>query len=176
MYLDIFKNYFANTQEENFYIITGSTEATITFNQKNESAFTAQVGQDANQVWKSPMGITTMLKAGDNVRDYASFWKSVKIRFYNPSTGQSKETYANYLTSNSNTQTITTNRNSENHFAQVPRMERPRSKFDRSHQLLTTINEGDLVPIYCDEVLPGDTAQIHLNGLIRMSAYLSYHG
>lgn len=48
-------------------------------------------------------------------------------------------------------------------------MERPRSKFDRSHQLLTTINEGDLVPIYCDEVLPGDTARIRLNGLIRMS-------
>lgn len=48
-------------------------------------------------------------------------------------------------------------------------MERPRSKFDRSHQLLTTINEGDLVPIYCDEVLPGDTARVKLNGLIRMS-------
>jgi hypothetical protein len=48
-------------------------------------------------------------------------------------------------------------------------MERPRSKFDRSHQLLTTINEGDLVPIYCDEVLPGDTARVSLNGLIRMS-------
>ena len=48
-------------------------------------------------------------------------------------------------------------------------MERPRSKFDRGHQLLTTINEGDLVPIYCDEVLPGDTAKVHLNGLIRMS-------
>ncbi len=48
-------------------------------------------------------------------------------------------------------------------------MERPRSKFDRSHQLLTTINEGDLVPIYCDEVLPGDTARVNLNGLIRMS-------
>lgn len=48
-------------------------------------------------------------------------------------------------------------------------MERPRSKFDRSHQLLTTINEGDLVPIYFDEVLPGDTAKVHLNGLVRMS-------
>nr|DAR61534.1 MAG TPA: Major capsid protein [Microviridae sp.] len=48
-------------------------------------------------------------------------------------------------------------------------MERPRSKFDRSHQLLTTINEGELVPIYCDEVLPGDTAKVRLNGLIRMS-------
>lgn len=48
-------------------------------------------------------------------------------------------------------------------------MDRPRSKFDRSHQLLTTINEGDLVPIYCDEVLPGDTARVQMNGLIRMS-------
>lgn len=48
-------------------------------------------------------------------------------------------------------------------------MQRPRSKFDRSHQLLTTINEGDLVPIYYDEVLPGDTARVRLNGLIRMS-------
>lgn len=48
-------------------------------------------------------------------------------------------------------------------------MERPRSKFDRSHQLLTTINEGELVPIYFDEVLPGDTAKVRLNGLIRMS-------
>ena len=34
---------------------------------------------------------------------------------------------------------------------------------------MTTINEGDLVPIYCDEVLPGDTARVRLNGLIRMS-------
>lgn len=34
---------------------------------------------------------------------------------------------------------------------------------------MTTINEGDLVPIYYDEVLPGDTAKVNLNGLIRMS-------
>lgn len=61
------------------------------------------------------------------------------------------------------------NRNTESHFAQVPRMQRPRSKFDRGHQLLTTINEGELVPIYMDEVLPGDTAKVQLNGLIRMS-------
>ena len=48
-------------------------------------------------------------------------------------------------------------------------MQRPRSKFDRGHQLLTTINEGELVPIYMDEVLPGDTARVQMNGLIRMS-------
>lgn len=34
---------------------------------------------------------------------------------------------------------------------------------------MTTINEGELVPIYMDEVLPGDTAKVELNGLIRMS-------
>lgn len=110
IYLDIFKNYFANTQEENFYMIAGGTEATVTFSQKDENTFTAQVGKDANQAWKSPMTTTATLKAGDNVKDYASFWKSVKIKFYNPSTGQSKESYVNYLTSNSNTQTITTDK------------------------------------------------------------------
>ena len=110
MYFDIFKNYFANTQEDKFYIITESTEATVTIEQQNEDKFTTQVGQDAEHTWTAQMNNTATLKAGDNVKDYTSFWKSVKIRFYNPSTGQSKESYINYLTSNSNTQTITTNK------------------------------------------------------------------
>ena len=110
MYIDIFKNYFANTQEDKFYIITGGTEATVTFQQTNEKTFTAQVGQNVNQEWTGPIANTATLKAGDNVKNYTSFWKSVKIRFYNPSTKQSKESYVNYLTSNSNKQTITTDK------------------------------------------------------------------
>ena len=110
IYLDIFKNYFANTQEENFYMITGSTEATVTIAQSNENTFTIQIGQDANHQWTGPMASNATLKAGDNVKNYADFWKSVKIRFYNPSTKQSKESYVNYLTSNSNKQTITTDK------------------------------------------------------------------
>ena len=110
IYFDIFKNYFANTQEENFYIITGSTEASVTFEQQNQDTFTTQVGQNAEHSWNEPMDNTATLKADDNVKDYASFWKSTKIRFYNPSTGQSKEAYVNYLTSNNNTQTITTDK------------------------------------------------------------------
>ena len=51
IYLDIFKNYFANTQEDNFYIITGDTEATVTFSQTSENTFTAKVGQNANYAW-----------------------------------------------------------------------------------------------------------------------------
>lgn len=64
------------------------------------------------------------------------------------------------------------NRNSEQHYAQVPRAEIRRSRFKRDFNLLTTINEGDLVPIYCDEMLPGDTAKINMNALIRMSTPL----
>lgn len=64
------------------------------------------------------------------------------------------------------------NRNSEQHYAQVPRAEIRRSQFKRDFSLLTTINEGDLVPIYCDEVLPGDTAKINMNALMRMSTPL----
>lgn len=110
IYLDIFKNYFANTQEENFYMITGSTEASVTFNQQNLDIFTAKVGENKEYPWIAPIDNTTKLKASDNVKNYTDFWKSLKISLYNPSTNQSKESYINYLTSNSNTQTITTDR------------------------------------------------------------------
>lgn len=64
------------------------------------------------------------------------------------------------------------NRNTEQHYAQVPRAEIRRARFKRPFTLLTTINEGDLVPIYVDEVLPGDTAKINMNALVRMSTPL----
>lgn len=64
------------------------------------------------------------------------------------------------------------NRNAEQHYNQVPHANVPRARFKRDYSLLTTINEGDLIPIYCDEVLPADTAKIDLNALMRMSTPL----
>lgn len=64
------------------------------------------------------------------------------------------------------------NRNAEQHYSQVPHANVPRARFKRDYSLLTTINEGDLIPIYCDEVLPADTAKIDLNALMRMSTPL----
>lgn len=64
------------------------------------------------------------------------------------------------------------NRNSEQHYNQVPHAEIRRSRFKRDFSMLTTINEGDLVPIYVDEVLPGDTFKINVNGLVRMATPL----
>lgn len=64
------------------------------------------------------------------------------------------------------------NRNSEQHYAQLPHAEIRRAKFQRDFNLLTTMNEGDLVPIYLDEVLPADTFKINLNALVRMATPL----
>lgn len=64
------------------------------------------------------------------------------------------------------------NRNATSRFAQVPRAEIRRARFKRDFANITTMNEGDLVPLYVDEVLPGDTISCQLNGLVRMATPL----
>ena len=64
------------------------------------------------------------------------------------------------------------NRNAVSRFAQVPRAEIRRARFKRDFANITTINEGDLVPLYVDEVLPGDTISCQMNGLVRMATPL----
>ena len=54
-------------------------------------------------------------------------------------------------------------------FSQVPKAQIPRSSFDRSHGLKTTFDAGFLVPIYVDEVLPGDTFNLRMTAFSRMA-------
>lgn len=62
------------------------------------------------------------------------------------------------------------NRNSESHFSINPTdIDIQRSKFDRSTGLKTTFNTGELVPIFVDEVLPGDTFKLDTACVIRMT-------
>lgn len=61
------------------------------------------------------------------------------------------------------------NRNSENRFAENPQVGVSRSRFQRNSDNKTTFNAGDLIPVYLDEVLPGDTHQIDVACVIRMS-------
>jgi len=50
------------------------------------------------------------------------------------------------------------NKSASSHsFAMVPRADIPRSKFSMEKTLKTTFDSGLLVPIMCEEVLPGDT-------------------
>lgn len=57
----------------------------------------------------------------------------------------------------------------QNRFSHVPNVEIPRSKFNRSHGFKTTFDAGYLVPIFIDEVLPGDTFKLNATGFARLS-------
>ena len=54
-------------------------------------------------------------------------------------------------------------------FSQVPRANIDRSTFDRSHGLKTTFDADKLVPIFVDEVLPGDTFNLKANLFGRLA-------
>lgn len=58
-------------------------------------------------------------------------------------------------------------------FSQVPTAQIPRSKFNRSHGLKTTFDSGYLVPIFVDEVLPGDTFQMDCTLFARVATLIS---
>lgn len=55
------------------------------------------------------------------------------------------------------------------HFSMVPRADIPRSTFRTQHTHKTTINGGNLYPIYVDEILPGD----HLSGKMTLFARMN---
>lgn len=57
-------------------------------------------------------------------------------------------------------------------FSQVPRADIPRSSFDRSHGFKTTFDSGYLVPIYVDDVLPGDSFNLTMSGFARLATPL----
>ncbi len=58
---------------------------------------------------------------------------------------------------------------SQGHFSQVPNVSIGRSKFNRSHVLKTTFDEGKLIPIFVDEVLPGDSFKLKVTTFTRMA-------
>ncbi len=54
-------------------------------------------------------------------------------------------------------------------FSRIPRAEIQRSVFDRSHGYKTTFDEGNLIPFYVDEVLPGDTINLRASLFGRLA-------
>jgi len=54
-------------------------------------------------------------------------------------------------------------------FSKVPKADIPRSSFNRSHGHKTTFNAGELIPIYVDEALPGDTFNAKLTAFGRLA-------
>ena len=57
-------------------------------------------------------------------------------------------------------------------FAMVPKADIPRSSFNTQYAHKTTFDAGYLVPIYCDEVLPGDTHRVKMTAFARLATPL----
>ena len=57
-------------------------------------------------------------------------------------------------------------------FAMTPRADIPRSSFQIQTAHKTTFDSGYLVPIYCDEVLPGDTFNVKMTAFARLATPL----
>lgn len=60
-------------------------------------------------------------------------------------------------------------RNTETHFGNIPTKDIRRSKLKMPFRHLTSMNAGDIIPIFHKEVLPGDTFQLNESMIIRMT-------
>lgn len=54
-------------------------------------------------------------------------------------------------------------------FSDAPAMYMRRTKFDRSHVYKTTFDSGKLIPVFVDEVLPGDTSRLSVKYFSRLA-------
>lgn len=66
----------------------------------------------------------------------------------------------------------TAGRGKQSHFSRVEGPSVSRSLLDRSHTVKTTLDAGQLIPIFIDEVLPGDTFNVTASFFCRMATPL----
>ena len=57
-------------------------------------------------------------------------------------------------------------------FTTIPKADIPRSKFDCQSTHKTTFDAGNLIPVYVDEVLPGDTFNLNMTAFARLATPL----
>lgn len=57
----------------------------------------------------------------------------------------------------------------QDHFAQIPQINRPRSQFKRVSRHKHTFDAGFLVPFYVDDVVPGDTFNVSASMFARLA-------
>lgn len=60
----------------------------------------------------------------------------------------------------------------EHSFSEVPRVDIPRSSFNRSHGVKTTFDADYLIPVLVDDVVPGDTFNVNMNFFGRLATPL----
>ena len=117
MYLDIFKNFFANTQEKKFYMLKGAGEVVLdiqdTYQDLNNGNYT--IGKDQKTV-----DITNSTNIHTNLQniDYQRFWNSIKVTVMT-SDGELAYKRLDQLTKKASTDTITLDAVSANPYATI---------------------------------------------------------
>lgn len=117
MYLDIFKNFFANTQEKKFYMLKGAGEVTLdiqdTYNSSFDGNYTIGRNQETVKITK-----TTNIHTDLRNIDYERFWDSVRVKVLN-SKGTVVSKSLAQITTNALTDTITLDNIDADPFATV---------------------------------------------------------
>ena len=115
LYLDIFKNFFANTQEKKFYMLKGAGEVTLniqgTYQGSHDGDYTIGKNQESVQITKM-----TKIKTNLTGIDYQRFWDSIKVTTLESDGGLYYKTLGQ-LTTNALTNTITLNNVSADPYA-----------------------------------------------------------
>lgn len=117
LYLDIFKNYFANTQENKFYMLKGAGNITLNISDTYQSSDDGyyKIGTDQYSVHFTK---TTTIETTIETKDYQRFWDSIKVRVI-LSNGSFQTTNLGRLTTNALTKKITLNAVSAEPYATI---------------------------------------------------------
>jgi hypothetical protein len=117
LYLDIFKNYFANTQENNFYMLKGAGRVILDITDTNDSSDYEGyiIGQNTESI--HVLKTTKIFTNLTNI-DYQSFWNSIKVTILE-SDGGLYHKRLDQLTTNAKTNTITLNNIAANPYATI---------------------------------------------------------
>lgn len=125
IYQDIFKNFFANTQEKEFYMIgkqsiPSEIEATGALGPVNDAKEDSGniIVQIGTQQGIAGMGKKVTLKAkGGNISNWTNFWKKISVLYVQDYTQEPTRVQITSLTSDISTETITLDKAGENSWA-----------------------------------------------------------
>ena len=117
LYLDIFKNFFANTQEKKFYMLKGAGNVTLnisdSYQSSNDGDYVIGKNQESINITK-----TTKIKTNLSNIDYQRFWDSIKVTILESNGGLFYKTLGQ-LTTNALTNTITLNNANSSPYATI---------------------------------------------------------
>lgn len=117
LYLDIFKNFFANTQEKKFYMLKGAGNVTLDIQKTYQNSLNRNYTIGKNQESVDIINTTTIKTNLTNI-DYNRFWNSIKITILESDGGLYHKTL-DQITSNASTNTIILNRISADPYATI---------------------------------------------------------